>query len=131
MDRTKSCPFLVQLFCRVGDHHQVESFASAETLPLADEVQVYAWPDSTLREIADVVREVVEDGKYKNAKQAFRLVYPDKQGSPVSVDLGIISTTTKGYIDTLCLSAIKFQTGDFLDIAIYVAYHCFARQLIQ
>jgi Sin3 associated polypeptide p18 (SAP18) len=120
VDRTKTCPFLLQVFCKTNEHHSLESFSSTESLPSSDEVQVYAWPDSTLREIADLVRDVVDEAKGKNSKQSLRLVYPDRQGKPVAVDLGILSNTTKGYIDSLTLSSIKFQTGDYLDVAIYV-----------
>ena len=120
IDRTKTCPFLIQVFYKVGDYHSLDVFTSPSNLPTADEVVVYAWPDTTLREIADILRDAVEEAKPKNAKQGLRMVYTDKHGNPASLELGIISSTTRGYMDSLTLSSIKFQTGDYLDIAIYL-----------
>lgn len=117
MDRSKTPPFLLRLFYRLNEHNPINFYSSTSTPPA--ELLVYAWPDTFLRELAELVKDVVEEAKSKNAKLGFRLVYLDKQGAPAFVDLGIVSNTTRGYVDTRTLSHLKFQTGDYVDVAVY------------
>jgi hypothetical protein len=117
MDRSKTPPFLLRLFYRLNEHNPVTLFSSTSTPQT--ELLIYAWPDTFLRELAELVKDVVEEAKIKNAKLGFRLVYLDKLGTPAFVDLGIVSNTTRGYVDTRTLSHLKFQTGDFVDVAVY------------
>jgi len=63
VDRAKTCPFLLQVFCKLGDYHSIDSFITSNASPRSDEVHIYAWPDSTLREIADIVRDTIDDAK--------------------------------------------------------------------
>ena len=116
LDRTKTTPFLIRTFFKVGDYPQIDSL---DKLPVSEELQIYAWPDSTLREIADVVRDILDEAKAKNSKQSFRLIYPDLNGKHQYIELGVLSNTTKGFADNLALSAVKFHPGDYLSIAIY------------
>ena len=118
MDRSKTPPFLVRVFYRLNEHNPLSSYSSSSTPET--ELTLYAWPDTFLRELAELVKDVVEEAKTRNAKLGFRLVYLDQQGLPVYVDLGIVSNTTRGYVDTRTLSHLKFQTGDFIDVAVYV-----------
>ena len=118
MDRSKTPPFLVRLFYRLNEHNPIAEYSASNT-PDA-ELVVYAWPDTFLRELAELVKDVVEEAKGRHAKLGFRLVYLDVDGRPVHVDLGIVSNTTRGYVDTRTLSHLKFQTGDFIDVAVYV-----------
>ena len=51
------CPLLLRVFTRRGGHHRLEEFARRGREP-EDEVIMYTWPDATLRELSDLVKEV-------------------------------------------------------------------------
>jgi len=53
-----------------------------------DELQVYTWPDVTLRELADLIKDVAPEARSNTAKLQFRLIYPDKAGKNVMTELG-------------------------------------------
>ena len=48
----------------------------------ANEVQIYTWRDATLREITDLVKDVVVPAQsiQKNSSFDVSLVYPDRNG---------------------------------------------------
>lgn len=53
------CPLLLRVFHRQGGHHRLEEFARVSGREeIDDEVQIYTWPDATLRELSDLVKEV-------------------------------------------------------------------------
>ena len=113
---------MIRLFINVGTYHNIESFSfisGDSMIPEQDEIIIYAWPDATLREIADMIKDCSEEAKLKTAKLGIRMIYPDEQGKAVPLDLGILSNTTRGYIDNLTLSSIKYQTGDYFSVALY------------
>lgn len=39
-------------------HYRLEDYAKRGHEPTDDEIQIYTWPDATLRELADLVAEV-------------------------------------------------------------------------
>eukprot|EP00927_Polykrikos_kofoidii_P050913 TRINITY_DN44751_c0_g1_i1.p1 TRINITY_DN44751_c0_g1~~TRINITY_DN44751_c0_g1_i1.p1 ORF type:complete len:224 (-),score=36.01 TRINITY_DN44751_c0_g1_i1:328-921(-) len=120
LDRAKKCPFLLRIFHKIGGHHGLEAFAVRGKEPVDTELQVYIWHDMTLRELADLVKDVAPEARSHNAKLAFRLIYPDKAGRNVMTELGTVTAAKRGPDDEKPLSASKFQTGDLLDLAIYV-----------
>lgn len=119
LDRSRTCPFLLRVFRKIGGHHGIEAFAERGKEPVDEELQVYTWPDVTLRELADLVKDVAPEARTPNARLAFRLIYPDKSGKNVMTDLGSVTCTKRGPDDDKPLSSTKFQTGDLLDLAIY------------
>lgn len=52
VDRETTCPFLLRVFCKENSRHMLEDFI-ANKAPEQDELQIYTWPDATLRELAD------------------------------------------------------------------------------
>uniref|UniRef100_A0A7S1WME7 Histone deacetylase complex subunit SAP18 n=1 Tax=Alexandrium catenella TaxID=2925 RepID=A0A7S1WME7_ALECA len=119
VDRAGTCPFLLRVFHKIGGHHGIEAFAVRGKEPVDDELQVYTWPDVTLRELADLVKDVAPEARAHSARLNFRLIYPDKTGKNVATELGTVSSAKRGPDDEKRLSASKFQTGDLLDLAIY------------
>ena len=76
-------------------------------------------PDATLRELAELIAEVrPEVAKSRTCRLGMSLVYPDKRGRPKLRAIGTVHATRKGSDDNKTLSQVKFQTGDFLDVAI-------------
>ena len=120
MDRQRFPPFLIRLFLKHNEHHNSGYFETLGSSPCEDEYHVYAWHDSTLREITDMLKDVSDELRLKQTKLSFRLVYPATDGKPCFVDLGIVSNSTKGFIDSRPLGSLKFQTGDYLDVAVFV-----------
>ena len=120
VDRSRTCPFLLRVFRKMGEHHALDAFAVRGKEPVDDELQIYTWPDVTPRELADLVKDVAPEARAPNARLHFQLIYPDKQGRNVMTDLGTITTTKRGADDDKQLSTTKFQAGDLLDLAIYV-----------
>mmetsp|Transcript_33507 Transcript_33507/g.106245 ORF Transcript_33507/g.106245 Transcript_33507/m.106245 type:complete len:166 (-) Transcript_33507:89-586(-) len=119
LDRARTCPFLLRVFHKIGGHHGLEAFAVRGKEPVDDELQVYTWPDVTLRELADLVKDVAPEARSHSARLNFRLIYPDKAGRNVMTELGTVTAAKRGPDDEKPLSASKFQTGDLLDLAIY------------
>ncbi|KAG5606954.1 hypothetical protein MTR67_024227 [Solanum verrucosum] len=105
---------------KVGGHHNVNEFAVRGKEP-KDEVQIYTWMDATLRELTDLVKEVAPEARRRDAILSFAFVYPDKRGRFVVREVG----TTFSYPNmrrpdngSKTLSELKFQIGDYLDVAI-------------
>eukprot|EP00931_Biecheleriopsis_adriatica_P088874 TRINITY_DN63101_c0_g1_i1.p1 TRINITY_DN63101_c0_g1~~TRINITY_DN63101_c0_g1_i1.p1 ORF type:complete len:230 (+),score=44.88 TRINITY_DN63101_c0_g1_i1:72-761(+) len=118
LDRSRICPFLLRIFRKIGGHHGIEAFAERGKEPVDEELQVYAWPDVTLRELADLIKDVAPEARNPNARLSFNLIYPDKTGKNVSTAIGTVTYTRRGPDDDKALSSTKFQTGDLLDLAI-------------
>mmetsp|Transcript_33760 Transcript_33760/g.53671 ORF Transcript_33760/g.53671 Transcript_33760/m.53671 type:complete len:209 (+) Transcript_33760:97-723(+) len=119
-NREKTCPFLLRIFCKTGGFHQTELFQERGKEPVDDELQVYTWPDVTLRELVDLIKDVEPLARQNTAKLQFRLIYPDKNGKNVGSEIGTVSLAKPGIDDGKALSSTKFQTGDMLDLAIHV-----------
>ncbi|CAJ0758928.1 20386_t:CDS:2, partial [Entrophospora sp. SA101] len=65
-------PFLLRMFCRPSYHHRPDDY-TPERLPIDDEVQIYTWKDATLKEIANLIKEVNQDANRPNARLSFNL----------------------------------------------------------
>eukprot|EP00898_Chlorokybus_atmophyticus_P001037 jgi/Chlat1/1934/Chrsp153S02242 len=118
VDREKTCPLLLRVFTKTGGHHTVEDFAVRGKEP-AQELQIYTWPDATLRELTDLVKEVEPSARRRDARLSFAFVYPDRRGRNVIRQVGYTSSIPRrGEDDNKMLQQLNFQTGDFLDVAI-------------
>eukprot|EP00245_Coleochaete_scutata_P009818 TRINITY_DN3327_c0_g1_i1.p1 TRINITY_DN3327_c0_g1~~TRINITY_DN3327_c0_g1_i1.p1 ORF type:complete len:160 (-),score=20.20 TRINITY_DN3327_c0_g1_i1:36-470(-) len=119
IDREKTCPLLLRVFTRNGGHHTLDEFAQRGREP-KDEVQIYTWPDATLREITELVKEVQPSARRRDAHLSFAFVYPDRRGRNVMRVVGkTTSGNPRGTDDSKSLAELMFQTGDFLDVAIF------------
>ncbi|KAH8931567.1 hypothetical protein BDL97_19G029400 [Sphagnum fallax] len=105
---------------KIGGHHTVEDFAIRGKEP-KDEVQIYTWRDATLRELTDLMKEVAPAARKRDARLSFAFVYPDRRGRNVIRNVGMtyVGSTSRRGDDHRTLAELSFQTGDFLDVAIY------------
>ncbi|CAI8057035.1 Histone deacetylase complex subunit SAP18 [Geodia barretti] len=55
VDREKTCPMLLRVFCSMGRHHRLDEF-NRNSVP-SNELQIYTWLDCTLREMMTLIRE--------------------------------------------------------------------------
>lgn len=84
-----------------------------------NEIQIYTWPDASLREIADLVKDVIlRSVQQKHVTLTFALVYPDKEGRFVLRNVGRLASFRGGPDDKKTLADVNFQTGDYLDILV-------------
>ncbi|KAG6786713.1 histone deacetylase complex subunit SAP18 [Populus alba] len=119
IDREKTCPLLLRVFTKIGDHHNNEDFAVRGKEP-KDEVQIYTWKDATLRELTDLVKEVTPAARRRDARLSFAFVYPDKNGRFVVREVGKTNSHRNGKLDdNKALAQLGFQIGDYLDVAIF------------
>ncbi|KAF2827841.1 hypothetical protein CC86DRAFT_200880 [Ophiobolus disseminans] len=83
VDRQTTTPFLLRLCYKQGTFHRLDEFDSS--LPrLPSHLQIYTWQSCTLRELCQLLLSAVPTQlpqPYAGARIAFRLVYPDIQGS--------------------------------------------------
>ncbi|CAN8284491.1 unnamed protein product [Cochlearia groenlandica] len=120
VDREKTCPLLLRVFTKSGGHHTKEDYAVRGKEP-KDEVQIYTWKDANLRELTDLVKEVSVAARRRNARLSFAFVYPDKNGRSVVREVGqtMAYPNRRQPDDSKTLSDLRFEIGDYLDVAIY------------
>lgn len=118
VDREKTCPLLLRVFPLVGGHHKLDAYARRGELP-PGEVQMYTWVDATLRELTELVQQVRHEARTRHARLSFAFVYPDKTGRNVLRQVGLTHALEVGDDDEKTLRSQGFQTGDYLDVAIF------------
>ncbi|GAU40801.1 hypothetical protein TSUD_348980 [Trifolium subterraneum] len=118
VDREKTCPLLLRVFTKIGNHHTMDDFSVRGKEP-KDEVQIYTWKDATLRELTDLVKEVAPAARRRNAKLSFAFVFPDKNGRFKVQEVGKTLSYGNGRLDDgKALADLGFEIGDYLDVAI-------------
>lgn len=119
VDREKTCPLLLRVFYKIGGHHDLEDYAVRGKEP-KDTVSIYTWKDANLRELTDLVKEVVPSARRREARLSFAFVYPDRRGKNVIRQVGRTLSSRHGEDDERTLASLGFQTGDFLDVAVFL-----------
>ncbi|KAJ3102601.1 Histone deacetylase complex subunit sap18 [Phlyctochytrium planicorne] len=122
VDREKTCPFLVRIFCKTGSHHEVSDFG-VDKLPTADEIQIHTWKDATLRELASLLSQTQPSLLLPTARISFRAAYQDitRGGIYNLKDLGSITNFRRTPDEEKTLDEARFVIGDYIDVAIYVS----------
>ncbi|KAG9191519.1 hypothetical protein G6011_10253 [Alternaria panax] len=131
IDRQTTTPFLLRLFFKQGSFNRLDEFDPA--LPrLPRNVQIYTWQSCSLRELCTLLLSAVPTllpHPYAGSRIAFRLVYPDIQGSNrpgapgrfISRDIGSVivgaqsreeDTDMEGAGDGSVAEALKQLDGD-------------------
>ncbi|RXG52380.1 hypothetical protein Avbf_15440 [Armadillidium vulgare] len=111
INREKTCPFLLRVFCSNGRHNSIADYRRGNTP--ANEM------DATLKELSDLVLEVNPDARRTDTVFDFSLFYFDlTKASPRVREIGSVTVGQKGFDDQKTLKQLGFVIGDFLDIAI-------------
>ncbi|CAK9295748.1 unnamed protein product [Gordionus sp. m RMFG-2023] len=122
VDRTKTCPFLLRVFCSNNRHHLLNEYARGN-VP-SNELQIYTWKDATLKELTKLIQEVNPETRRKGTFFDFAIVFPDPRAPIYRMkDIGSTCSGLKGADDNVTLGSLKFQIGDYLDIAITLPTH--------
>ncbi|KAG9291570.1 hypothetical protein G9A89_021989 [Geosiphon pyriformis] len=119
VDREKTCPFLLRIFCQEGSHHGLDKYTIDEQ-PTNHEVQIYTWKDATLKEIANLIKQIKPDAQRLNARISFKLVYQDQlRNCYMFKDLGMVMNSRNTVEEDNNLDDARFVIGDFLDVAVF------------
>jgi len=121
IDREKTCPLLLRVFCSTGRHNSLSDFSNGQ-VP-GNELQIYTWMDATLKEISSLVKEVNQDARRPGTVFDFSLVYPDLKSmrdfrAYRSRSIGTTISAQKTMDDNKSLAMVRFTIGYYLDIAI-------------
>jgi len=111
MPCSKTCPFLLRSFVKIGGHHRLGVFED-NVLPVADEYQLYTWKDATLRELVTSLRALPPNPltsslRHGAARFSFRTIFADP------TDRGRISYKDLGTVHARDLTQINLLEGDF------------------
>uniref|UniRef100_K3WSX0 Histone deacetylase complex subunit SAP18 n=1 Tax=Globisporangium ultimum (strain ATCC 200006 / CBS 805.95 / DAOM BR144) TaxID=431595 RepID=K3WSX0_GLOUD len=118
IDRETHCPFLLRVFCSTGGPHRKEDFEKLDENPIEDELHIYTWPDATLREIADLVQDSNSDARRSSARMGFSIVSQIRDGRIVMRKVGWVNSNRRKTGDEdKTLAALRFEPGDYLDVA--------------
>ncbi|EDS44229.1 histone deacetylase complex subunit SAP18 [Culex quinquefasciatus] len=116
VDREKTCPLLLRVFCSTGRHHSASEYNHGN-VP-TNELQIYTWMDATLRELTTLVRDVNPETRRKGTYFDFAIVSPDRSSMYRMREIGVTCSGQKGADDTKTLGHAKFTIGDYMDINI-------------
>lgn len=117
IDREKTCPLLLRVFCSTGRHHSPAEFQHGN-VP-SNELQIYTWQDATLRELTALVRDVNPETRRKGTYFDFALVSPEPFGPGYRLrEIGVTCSGQRNADDSLSLAQAKFTIGDYMDINI-------------
>ncbi|CAG9787717.1 unnamed protein product [Diatraea saccharalis] len=117
VDREKTCPLLLRVFCSTGRHNSPGDYARGNVPQ--NELQIYTWMDATLRELTGLVKEVNPETRRKGTYFDFAIVYPDMRSPTYRMrEIGVTCSGQRGGDDNKTLSQVKFQIGNYLDISI-------------
>eukprot|EP01135_Chromosphaera_perkinsii_P012041 Nk52_evm4s2578 gene=Nk52_evmTU4s2578 len=118
IDRKKTCPLLLRVFCRFGQHNRPEDYRRGEG-PRGD-ICIYTWKDASLKELTLLIRETIPEAKKRDTEFAFSVVFADfHSGRYRFKDIGRTINGKRGKDDKVTLMDCSFHIGDFMDVAIY------------
>ncbi len=76
--------------------------------------------DATLKELSDLIKGVRRQAQQRTARLSFAFVFPDKNGVNTLRTAGQVFMGRRSEDDRKTLTDLRFETGDFLDVAIHV-----------
>ena len=125
IDREVRVPFLLRIFWRTNRHNPIHEYKLGDgsrpsSFPL-NEIQMYTWSDATLRELVDLLKSTIGEARCnRNARLEFTIVALDRNAVYVPRNAGKVSLGRVGPDDEKTLSDLRFDIGDFLDVAIFL-----------
>lgn len=95
----------------------MDTFNDTSHLPKS-EVQIYTWPDASLRELTELLQEVDASAKAEDSRLEFAFIYPGRDGKMIMRRIGSVLASKKGEGDKRTLRGCFFQPGDYLSVCI-------------
>ncbi len=91
-----------------------------------------ARKDATLKELSGLIKEVHEDSRRRDARFSFRSVFQTNRGGQWSSrDLGIVYNARATRDDEATLMDKRYQSGDIIDVAIYLGASSIAPPVME
>ncbi|GAB9465577.1 hypothetical protein Gpo141_00002982 [Globisporangium polare] len=119
VDRETHCPFLLRVFISTGAHSRKGAYESLDENPIADELHIYTWPDATLGELAELVQDSNADAQRAGVRMGMTIVSQTRDGRIVMRKVGWVNSSRRKTGDEeKTLASLRFQPGDFLDVAL-------------
>ncbi|KAI6237332.1 hypothetical protein M3Y95_00253900 [Aphelenchoides besseyi] len=117
IDRQKIVPMLCRIFCSQGRHNPVFEYERGQTP--SNELQIYTWKDCTLRELANLIKDVNPESRKKGVEFRFAFATPHARNPRfVMTDIGNVVNGQRGPDDTKTLGQCSYVIGDYIDVAI-------------
>jgi histone deacetylase complex subunit SAP18 len=91
--------------------------AAYQSFSFISPICLYFRKDASLRELTDLIKNVNMGARRRNARLSFSFVYPDKRGKNVMKEIGVV-TDRRSDDEAKTLADLRFETGDYLDVAI-------------
>lgn len=120
--RTSICPFLLRVFVKIGDGSKEGSDPGQEQQlpPNAraagnEEFQVYAWMNDSLREVVNLVKDIVVEARDPRAKLKLQRRCHE---TDTLTDMGVVNSTYHNANDRRTLRSFSFEIGDTIDLTI-------------
>eukprot|EP01040_Poterioochromonas_malhamensis_P000560 gene560-600_t len=119
IDRVKSCPFLLRCFWKSNQNNNPKDYRHVpKGIYPNQEVQIYTWLNSSLREISNLLKDVIISAREQPVTFCFNVVSMDNNGFFVMRRIGEVAADKEGADDNKTLKQSNFEVGEFLDIAI-------------
>ncbi|CAF1015294.1 unnamed protein product [Didymodactylos carnosus] len=118
VDRLRTCPLLLRVFCSLEQHHSIESYTGGNSPE--NELQIYTWLDASLAELSQLIKDVHPQARRHGTKFEFSIVKPseDLYKQFKSEQCGQTQVGKRGEDDHKRLATLPFQIGDYFDVAI-------------
>ena len=121
VNRETTTPFLIRVFVHKRHHFEDKEFKDPTCLPKLCQIHIHTWMDATLMELSNLLTKAVPDfdaSRPSEYEVSFALVYPDRKGTMVVKKCGKLSPNSESKDGEKTLKDLKFEIGDFLDVAI-------------
>ncbi|EWM23350.1 histone deacetylase complex subunit sap18 [Nannochloropsis gaditana] len=118
IDREKVTPSLLRVFWKEHGHNSDLDYGrDGKQLP-GRQLHFYTWPDATLKELSQLLKDVVPCARRRGSRMEFSLVYPGPEGRTRMRMVGSVRNSGRSPEDAKTLRDCKYQIGDHLDIAV-------------
>lgn len=75
--------------------------------------------DANLKELSELVKQVVPQAKARNARLGFSFAYPDKRGRYLLREVGMTFNGRRHPDENKTLDSARFEIGDYLTVEIF------------
>ncbi|GAB5036075.1 histone deacetylase complex subunit sap18 [Nannochloropsis oceanica] len=118
IDRDKTTPSLLRVFWKEHGHNSDLDYGLEPKQVPGQQLHFYTWPDATLKELSQLLKDVVPCARRRVARLEFSLVYPGPEGRMRMRAVGSVRNNGRTPDDGRTLRDCKFHIGDHLDVAI-------------
>ena len=125
---SSACSLALVLFIRAGQtssrtrrsfHLKSWTSTHGRYVPSVRIIDLRCRRDATLKELSELVKQVVPQASARNARLGFSLAYPDKRGRYLLREVGMTFNGRRSPDETKTLDSARFDIGDYLTVEIF------------